>query len=58
MKPYVGIKENAKPEIFEAEIPTKDTYPQFDVIYGPFKTREDAERYLKAMDQGVACSEG
>ncbi len=58
MKPYVGMKEKAKPEIFEAENPTKETHPQFDVIYGPFKTREDAERYVKATNQGVACSEG
>ncbi len=58
MKPYVGTKEKSKPEIFEADNPTKMTHPQFDVIYGPFKTRVDAERYVKAMDQGVACSEG
>ncbi len=58
MKPYVGMKEKAKPEIFEANNPTKGTHPQFDVIYGPFKTREDAERYVRAMDQGVACGEG
>ncbi len=58
MNSYVGIKEKAKQEIFEADNPTKKTHPQFDVIYGPFKTRENAERYVKAMDQGVACSEG
>ncbi len=58
MKPYVGMNEKEKWIIFEADNPTKMTHPQFNVIFGPFKTREDAERYLKAMDQGVACSEG
>ena len=58
MKSYVGTRGNAKPVIFEADNPSKETYPNFDVIYGPFRTREDAERYVKAMDQGVACSEG
>ena len=58
MKPYVGMREKTKPAVFEADNPTQKTHPQFDVIYGPFKSREDAERYVKAMDQGVACSEG
>ena len=58
MKPYVGMKEKARPKIFEAASPTKETHPQFEVIYGSFKSRQDAERYIKAKDQGVACSEG
>ncbi|MGA2681337.1 MAG: hypothetical protein ABSF44_05990 [Candidatus Bathyarchaeia archaeon] len=59
MKLYVGLKEKAQPEIFESEKePRKETYPQFDIIYGPFKNKEDAEKYVKAMECGVACSEG
>jgi len=59
MKLYVGLKENAKPVIFESEKePDKDKHPQYDIIYGPFKSREDAEKYVKAMDCGVACGEG
>jgi hypothetical protein len=56
---YIRLKENAKPVIFESEKePDKDTHPQYDTIFGPFKSREDAEKYLKAMDCGVACGEG
>lgn len=56
---YVGLKEKAKPEIFESEKePTKEAYPKYDIIYGPFKTGIDAENYVKAMDRGVACGEG
>ena len=40
MKLYVGLKENAKPVIFESEKePNKDKHPQYDIIYGPFKSR-------------------
>jgi hypothetical protein len=54
---YVGLKENAKPTIFESETePTKEIQPQYDIIYGPFKTREDAERYVNAMG-GLACGD-
>ncbi len=56
---YVGVKEKTKPEIFEAETtPTKETHPQYDFTVGPFKTAENAKRYVGAMGQGVACSEG
>ena len=56
---YVGLKEKAKPEIFELEKePTRETHPKYDIIYGPFKTVKDAENYVKAMDRGVACGEG
>lgn len=59
MKLYVGLKEKAKPIIFESDKePSKDTHPQYDLIFGPFKSREDAEKYVNAMDRGVACSEG
>lgn len=59
MKLYVGLKEKSKPAIFESETePSTETFPQFDIIYGPFKTREDTEKYVKAMDCGLACSEG
>jgi hypothetical protein len=59
LKIYVGLKENTQPAIFESEKePNKDTHPQYDIIYGPFKERGDAEDYVKAMGQGVACSEG
>ncbi len=59
MKSYVGLKERCKPEIFETEIePSRETHPEFDVIYGPFKSRADAERYVQAMVKGVACGEG
>jgi hypothetical protein len=55
---YVGIKGNAKPEIFDSETaPTKETHPQYDFTHGPFKTAEDAQRYVKAMG-GLACGEG
>jgi hypothetical protein len=59
MKLYVGLKEKIKPAIFESvSEPNKETYPQFDIIYGPFKTREDTEKYVAAMGCGVACGEG
>ncbi len=59
MKIYVGLKEKAKPAIFESDKePNKETHPQYDIIFGPFKIREDAEKYVAAVDQGVACSEG
>jgi hypothetical protein len=56
---YVGMKEKAKAEIFEFEMtPTKETHPQYDFTCGPFKTFEDANKYVNAMNRGVACSEG
>ena len=59
MKIYVGLKEEAKPAIFDSEKgPDKETHPQFDVIYGPFNNKENAEKYVNAMSRGVACSEG
>jgi hypothetical protein len=59
MKTYVGIKEDAKPAVFESEKePSKEAHPQYDVIFGPFKNREDAEKYVNAMGCGVACGEG
>jgi hypothetical protein len=59
MKLYVGLKEKVQPTIFEAEKdPSKDTHPQHELIYGSFKSREDAEKYVAAMDRGVVCGEG
>ncbi len=59
MKLYIGLKEKTQPSIFESEKePGKETHPQYDVIYGPFKNRQDAENYVAAMNRGVACSEG
>ena len=59
MKIYIGLKEKVKPTIFENEKePTTETHPKFDVIYGPFKNIEDAQKFVAAIDQGVACSEG
>ena len=47
-----------KPEIFESEkTPTRETHPNYDIIYGPFKTRKDAENYVNAMGN-LACGEG
>ena len=57
MKIYIGLKEKTKPTIFESEIePNKESHPQYDVTYGPFTTREDAERHLKAMGE-LACGD-
>ena len=43
MEIYIGFKENKKPELIESEIePTKETHPQYDFIYGPFKTADEA----------------
>lgn len=55
---YIGFKENKRPELIEAEsMPTKESHPQYDFFYGPFKTKEDASKYVKAMT-GLACAEG
>jgi hypothetical protein len=53
---YVGTRENAKPEVFVSKKkPTKETRPEYDVIYGPFKTVEEAQEYINTM-QGLSCS--
>ena len=58
MSVFVGLREG-RAQIFESEKqPDKQTHPQFDIIYGPFKTRKDAENYIPAMGAGVACGEG
>lgn len=55
---YIGVKEKAKPEIIESEkAPAKESHPQFDFAYGPFKTLEEAQKYLKAMGE-LACGQG
>lgn len=56
---YVGMKEKVKAEIFESETsPTQQSHPKYDFTYGPFKTFEDAQKYVDAVNRGVACSEG
>ncbi len=56
---YVGIKENAKPLIFESEKePNKETHAQYDIVYGPFKNKEYAEKYVNTMEHGVCCHLG
>ena len=55
---YLGFKANKRPELIESDAnPTKETHPQYDFFYGPFKTREEASAYVKAMT-GLACGEG
>ena len=59
MKLYVGLKGKVQPAIFESEKePIKETNPQYDFIFGPFKNRDEAEKYVNAMERGVACGEG
>lgn len=55
---YVGFKEKKKPEIFSSETrPTKETHPQYDFMYGPFKSTQEAQSYINAMT-GLACGDG
>jgi hypothetical protein len=55
---YVGLKENARPEIFDmCTEPSAEVKAMFDVVYGPYKSREDAKKYVKAMGE-LACGEG
>jgi hypothetical protein len=58
MKIYMELKEKANPEIFDSEKISKKTQPKYDIIFAPFRSMEAAEKYVAAMDQGVACSEG
>jgi hypothetical protein len=54
---YVGLKEKNKPALFESETePSGEDYHKYDIIYGPFKSKEDAEKYVKAMDS-LACGD-
>lgn len=58
MKIYLGFKEGKRPVTIEFDTqPTKETHPQFDFFYGPFKTFEEASAYVKAMT-GLACGDG
>lgn len=55
---FVGLKANVKPEVFEAEAePTKETHPQYDIIYGPFASADAVQKYVDAMGE-LACGEG
>jgi hypothetical protein len=57
LKTYVGLKEKAKPVLFESETEFgKESRPEFDIIYGPFRSREEAERYVHAMGE-LACGD-
>ena len=58
MKIYIGFKEDKRPEIIHyATQPIKETHPQYDFVYDPFKTEQDASNYVKAMT-GLACEDG
>ncbi len=47
---YLGFKEDQEPELIENDkAPTEENYPQYDFFHGPFNTKEDAEKYVKAM---------
>ena len=40
---YLGFKEGKRPEIILADVvPTKESHPQYDFFYGPFKSVEEA----------------
>lgn len=55
---YTGFKEKKRPELIESETdPTSETHPQYGFTYGPFKTAEEAKRYVKAMTD-LACGDG
>jgi len=59
MKLHVGLKGKLQLAIFESEkVPSKETHPQHNFIFNPFKNREEAEKYVNAMDRGVAYGEG
>jgi hypothetical protein len=37
---YIGFKENKRAELIESDAkPTKEPHPQYDFVYGPFKTK-------------------
>jgi hypothetical protein len=53
------LKENVNHTIFETERePNKETRPQFDIIFRPFKKIEIAEKYVTTIDRGFAFKEG
>ena len=57
-KIYLGFKEGKRPEIILSDVvPTKESRPQYDFVYGPFKSVEEASAYVKAMT-GLACGDG
>jgi hypothetical protein len=57
-KIFVGFKDNKKPEIVKAETkPTKTSHPQYDFSHGPFKSVEEAQKYICSM-KGLACGDG
>jgi hypothetical protein len=55
---YVGFKANEKPEVFESDIkPSKETYPQYDFVHGPFESVDKAQKYVSAFGS-LACGDG
>jgi hypothetical protein len=57
LKIYIGLKEKSKPAMFESETDNgKETHPQYDVPYGPFKSKRRSERYVDAIGE-LACGE-
>jgi hypothetical protein len=57
MKLYVGLKENAKPVIFESEQElSKETQSQYDIIYGPFKNRKMLKNTLRRWIVGLPAA--
>ena len=58
MNVYIGFQKNKNPEILESETkPTKETHPQYDFIYGPFKSTTEAQQYIRATGD-LACGDG
>jgi hypothetical protein len=58
MQIFLGFKEGKRPEIVQCEKqPSKKSHPQFEFFYGPFKSVDEASKYVKAMT-GLACGEG
>ena len=51
-----GKTENR--DLYAKDNPDQKSHSQYDFIVGPFKTVEDAKKYIGAMGQEVACSEG
>jgi hypothetical protein len=58
LKIYIGFKKNQNPKIFMSKTkPSKESHPEFDFIYGPFDSREKAQKYIRATG-GLACGDG
>jgi len=52
------MKEKCKPIVFESKkVAITETRPHFILVFGPFKSRNDAKNHVQATER-VACSEG